>query len=219
MPVVSIIIPVYRDAEALTRTLAAIDCAGADVIVVCADGDESCAMLRQTRRDVRWISAPRGRARQMNAGAAAARGSAFVFLHADTILPSSWRATVDRALPDRRVTIGCFRFSLDSRSWRARVIEVGVWLRVAILRLPYGDQALFMRREDFEAVGGYTELPIMEDVDLVRKLLRRGRLHRSAAAAITSARRWEEDGWLRRTAHHLSLITRYFAGIHPDRLV
>jgi rSAM/selenodomain-associated transferase 2 len=219
MAAVSIVIPVYRDADALARTFAASDLMGADVIVVCADGDESCTRLRETHGDARWITAPRGRARQMNAGAAAARGSSFVFLHADTSLPSSWRSIVEQALSDRRVAIGCFRFALDSRSWRARVVELGVWLRVAICRLPYGDQALFMRREDFEAVGGYTDLPIMEDVDLVRKVRRRGRLYRAAAAATTSARRWEEDGWARRTAHHLRLITRYFAGIHPDRLV
>jgi rSAM/selenodomain-associated transferase 2 len=216
---VSIIIPVYRDADALARTLAALDARDAEVIVVLAEDDRSCDALRAARRDLRWTHAPRGRARQMNAGAALAGGQWLLFLHADTALPREWRASIDRAATDPRVTIGCFRFALDSRAWQARVIEAGVWIRVLLFRLPYGDQALFVPREVFQATGGYSELPIMEDVDLVRRLRRHGRLYRAPAAAVTSARRWEEDGWWRRTARHLSLIGRYFAGIPPERLV
>ena len=85
--------------------------------------------------------------------------------------------------------------------------------------LPYGDQALFVRREVFAELGGYSDLPIMEDVDLVRRLRARGRLFRASERAVTSARRWEEDGWVKRTARHLGLILWYFAGIHPERLV
>jgi rSAM/selenodomain-associated transferase 2 len=216
---VSIIIPVYRDAEALARTLDTTDFDGAEVIVAAAEGDASLALLRASRLDLTWVTAPRGRARQMNAGAAVAHGGWLLFLHADTRLTPGWRAAIDRAHTHAGVNLGCFRFALDSPSLAARLIEMGVRLRVRLFALPYGDQALFVRREAFAELGGYTDLPIMEDVDLVRRLRDTGRLYAASEEAVTSARRWEEDGWLRRTARHLSLIVRYFAGVHPERLV
>jgi rSAM/selenodomain-associated transferase 2 len=216
---VSIIIPVFRDAEVLSRTLDAMAFDGAEVIVAAAEGDASLAALRVSQRDVIWVTAPRGRARQMNAGAAVARGDWLLFLHADTCLMPGWRAAVDRADADAAINLGCFRFALDSPSPAARLIEVGVRIRVRLFGLPYGDQALFVRREAFAALRGYGDLPIMEDVDLVRRLRETGRLYAASEQAVTSARRWEEDGWLRRTARHLSLIVRYFAGVHPERLV
>ncbi len=108
--------------------------------------------------------------------------------------------------------------SIRPRRWRAS-IEWGVRVRVALFGLPYGDQGIFVRRDAFEALGGYAELPIMEDVDLVRRLRRTGRLFRSALAATTSARRWERDGWLRRSARHLAMILLYFCGVAPARLI
>ena len=216
---VSFIIPVFRDAEVLSRTLGAMDFGGAEVIVAATEGDASLAALRASQSDVIWVTAPRGRARQMNAGAAVARGDWLLFLHADTCLMTGWRAAIDRADADAAINLGCFRFALDSPSPAARLIEIGVRIRVRLFGLPYGDQALFVRREAFAALRGYSDLPIMEDVDLVRRLRETGRLYAASEQAVTSARRWEEDGWLRRTARHLSLIVRYFAGVHPERLV
>jgi rSAM/selenodomain-associated transferase 2 len=215
----SVIIPVYRDAAALERTLASTDFSAAELIVPVAREDSSLAGLRASRKDIVWVDAPRGRAFQMNAGAAFARGDWLVFVHADTRLPAGWRQDIEDANRDRRVAAGCFRFALDSDALMARVIELGVRLRVAVLGLPYGDQAIFVRRAIFEAMGGYAHLPIMEDVDLVRRLRRRGRLFRSPKPAITSARRWERDGWIGRTARHLLLILLYFSGVSPDRLI
>ena len=219
MPSVSIIIPVYRDAEALARTLAATNFSGANLIVAATSGDDSLAALRFARPDIVWVETPRGRARQMNAGAAMATGEWLVFLHADTRLPPGWIDAIDAARRDPRVNAGCFRFALDSRSPMARAIELGVGARVALLGLPYGDQAIFVRRDAFEALHGFADLPIMEDVDLLRRLRRRGRLFRSALPAMTSARRWERDGWIRRSALHLALILLYFCGVAPARLL
>jgi rSAM/selenodomain-associated transferase 2 len=216
---ISVIIPVYRDSAALARILEATDFSGAEVIVAATPDDESLAALRVARRDVVWVSAPAGRARQMNAGAAAARGAWLVFLHADTRLPSGWVAEIDAADRDARVNAGCFRFALDSPSRCARIIEFGVRLRVALLGLPYGDQALFVRRTAFESLRGYADLPIMEDVDLVRRLRAGGRLYCSPRPAVTSARRWERDGWTRRTLRHVTLIVLYFCGVPPSRLI
>jgi rSAM/selenodomain-associated transferase 2 len=219
LPSVTVIIPVYHDADALARTLAATNFTGVDLIVSTISADESLAPLRLARPDVMWIDAPRGRARQMNAGAAAARGAWLLFLHADTRLPAGWTAAIDEACRDPRAVVGCFRFALDSPSRLARAIELGVRARVALFGLPYGDQALFVRRDAFDALHGYADLPIMEDVDLVLRLRRRGQLYRSPLVAVTSARRWERDGWVRRTALHLALIALYFCGVSPERLI
>jgi uncharacterized protein len=216
---VTIVIPVYRDTDVLARTLDATTFGDAEVVVAAADGDLSLSGLRASRPDLVWVTAPRGRARQMNAGAALAHGDWLLFLHADTRLPREWWRVVERANRDPRVSHGCFRFALDSPALAARVIEIGVRLRVRMFALPYGDQALFVRRDAFRRLGGYTDVPIMEDVDLVRRLRVTGRMHVASEEAVTSARRWEEDGWARRTARHLSLIGRYFAGVHPERLV
>jgi rSAM/selenodomain-associated transferase 2 len=219
MPSITVVIPTYRDSEALARTLDATDWSGAELVVVSPPDDASIAPLRRTHPSVVWVDSPRGRARQMNAGAAASRADWLLFLHADTRLPPGWRAAIDEA--DRRagVALGCFRLALDSSSWFARVIERGVRLRVRLLGLPYGDQALFVRRSRFERAGGFAEMPIMEDVDFVRRMGREGALFRSPLPALTSARRWERDGWIRRTVRHLVLISLYFCGVPPARLI
>ena len=220
---ISIVVPVYRDSEALARLLSACDLTGdacvVDVIVAGTDADrDALAPLRARWPSIRWVVSPRGRARQMNAGAAFARGTWLLFLHADTLLPPQWCDAISAANRDPQVAMGCFRFALDSPSAWARVIEWGVRVRVAVCALPYGDQALFLPRERFERLGGYADLPIMEDVDLVRRALRHGRLFSASAPALTSARKWEQDGWVRRTLKHLRLITLYFLGVTPERL-
>ena len=214
MPVpLSVIIPIYRDADALARTLAETDFSGAELIVASVSDDDTLVPLRLAYPRIVWTDAPRGRAVQMNAGAAAAHGEWLVFLHADTHLPTGWKDAIELASRDPRVNAGCFRFALDSTSAKARIIEIGVRVRVALFGLPYGDQALFVRREVFERAGGYADLPIMEDVDLVRRLRRHGALCRSRLAAATSARKWERNGWVRQTMRHLALMLRYFAGV------
>ena len=222
MPVsTSVIVPVYRDAAALARTLAATDFSGADIVVVSTADEDVGGALQGLHPgvDIVCVTAPRGRARQMNAGATVARGQWLVFLHADTQLPHGWTREIAAADRDPRVNAGCFRFALDSRALFARLIERGVRARVALFGLPYGDQALFVRRADFDALQGYADLPIMEDVNLIRRLRRRGRLFRSPLPAITSARRWEQDGWISRSCRHLALILLYFCGVPPAQLI
>jgi rSAM/selenodomain-associated transferase 2 len=215
---VSVIIPAYHDAAALARTLDSTNWAGAEVIVAAVADDTSLTELRGARPDILWVDAARGRARQMNAAAAGARGDWLLFLHADTRLPVSWRDAIEAAGRSGAVA-GCFRFTLDSPSPFARIIERGVAWRVQMFSLPYGDQALFVRRECFEALRGFTDIPIMEDVDFVRRVRRQGRFYRSSLPVVTSARRWERDGWIARTARHLALTTLYFCGLPPSRLI
>jgi rSAM/selenodomain-associated transferase 2 len=219
MSSVTIVIPVYHDTEALSRTLGETDVTGCELIVApTAEDRASLAPIQSRRPDVIWIESLRGRARQMNAGAAAARGEWIVFLHADTRLPSGWQQEIAIAARDPRVVAGCFRFALDTRQPIGRLIEAGVRARVRLFGLPYGDQALFVRRRVFEAMGGFADLPLMEDVEFVRRLGKRGRLFKSRVPAVTSARRWEQDGWIRRSVTNVLLLTAYFCGVTPDRL-
>jgi rSAM/selenodomain-associated transferase 2 len=217
---VSIVIPVYRDSEALARTLKTLDASSTEVVVVATAEDAGAlAQLRAAHPEILWLEAPRGRAVQMNAGAGVAHGRWLLFLHADTRLPFGWRQAIETADRHPQFSAGCFRFALDSTAPAARAIELGVRMRVRAFALPYGDQGLFVRREAFEALNGYADLPIMEDVDLVRRLRSRGRLFRSPLPAVTSARRWERDGWISRTIRHLVLIVLYFCGVTPRRLM
>jgi rSAM/selenodomain-associated transferase 2 len=152
----------------------------------------------------------------MNAGAASASGEWLLFLHADSRLPPGWIDHLRRVPGD--AVGGWFRFALDDAAWQARVIERGVAWRVRLFRLPYGDQGLFVRPNAFRALGGFHELPLMEDVEFVRRLKRAGRLFQLPVPLVTSARRWRRDGWFRRSAGNLVLLACYFAGVSPVRL-
>ena len=129
-----------------------------------------------------------------------------MFLHADTRLGAGWIDALRRLDEQPRIVGGSFRFALDSPARWARWIEWGVRIRVRLFDLAYGDQALFVRRTVFEELGGYRELPLMEDVDFIRRLRRRGRLEHVDVPALTSARRWERDGWFRRTVDNVLLV-------------
>jgi rSAM/selenodomain-associated transferase 2 len=216
---------VLDDERALARLLERL-CADEVVVrdgeVLVVDGgstrQEALRDLRRVHPGVQWLRTPPGRGRQMNAAAARAGGRWLVFVHADTVLEAGWLDELRQADTDPGVVGGAFRFALDSGDWRARLIEWGVARRVAWFGLPYGDQAIFVRREVFRALGGYAEIPLMEDVELVRRLAGTGRLAWLTGRAVTSARRWERDGWMRRTAGNILLVLRYFAGTSPEKL-
>ena len=187
----------------------------AEVIVVdggSADGTRAAAEAAGAT----VIASPRGRGVQLATGARAARGEWLVFLHADTRLEEGWAAAL-RSLPAEAVG-GAFRFALDPPRRAHRWLEAGVALRCRLFRLPYGDQGLFARREAYFAIGGFRPLPLMEDVDLARRLVRAGRLAFPAVRAFTSARRFERRGLLATSLRNLSLLCLYFAGRAPDRL-
>ncbi len=221
---VSVVIPVLGDEQALAARLPDLLREGEPVEVLVVNGaDEETpdmARLREAFPSVRWMQSGAGRSRQMNAGAAAAHGDWLLFLHADTRLEAGWLDALG-GLDGARggaVVWGAFRFALASNDWRARLIEWGVARRVHWLRLPFGNQALFVRRRVFERLGGYADLPLMEDVELVRRLGRHSRPCWLPFRATTSARRWIRDGWLRRSARNVALQLLFFAGVAPERL-
>lgn len=217
---VSIVIPVRQDAEALAQILEQLPPATDVQVVVSVGGlpSEAHERLRALRPDVHWVNAPVGRGVQLNAGAADATGRWLWFVHADSRLPSGWRACFETLETSPDVGGGSFMFRLDSSAWQARVLERGVALRVRLFGLPYGDQGIFVRRTVFHRLGGFAAWPLMEDVDFVRRLATTTGVRHLPVPLVTSARRWERDGWFRRSAGNLALLAGYAAGVSPQTL-
>jgi rSAM/selenodomain-associated transferase 2 len=215
---ISIVIPTLDEAVTLGATLASI--ARDDAVeVIVADGgstDDTVGMARRARCTV--VSSARGRGHQLNAGADAARGDVLLFLHADTRLADGALPAVRNALRDPRTVGGAFRIEVDSRRRSLRVISFSINLRARFLRLPYGDQALFVRRSLFEALGGFRPLEILEDVDFVRRLRRHGRLALLAPPVRTSDRRWRANGVLRTTFANLTAAALGSLAVPPRRI-
>ncbi len=222
----SIVIPTLNAVDTLGATLAALDDGGAstpgiperEILVV--DGgstDGSCALAETL--GARVVAGPRGRGRQLIAGAEAAKGDWLLFLHADTRLEPGWAGVAAAFMDDpaNAERAGYFRFALDDPAPAARRVERLVAWRCRRLGLPYGDQGLLIARSFYEALGGYRPLAMMEDVALVRRIGRR-RLVPLEATALTSARRYERDGYIARPARNLLCLGLYFLGL-PPRLI
>ncbi|HEY5302392.1 MAG TPA: TIGR04283 family arsenosugar biosynthesis glycosyltransferase [Acetobacteraceae bacterium] len=208
----SVVIPTLNAAAGLPGTLGALGTAPDEVLVVDGGSEDGTAAMARAA-GARVLSAPRGRGSQLAAGIAVARGPWLLLLHADTSLGPGW----ERAASAHRVnpsSAGYFRFALDSLDPRARRLERAVAWRCRTLALPYGDQGLLIHRDLLARVGGVRPLPLMEDVDLVRRL-GRSRLTPLAADAVTSASRWERDGWRRRSARNLVCLALWFGGVPP----
>lgn len=219
IPTLSVIVPALDAAPLLAGTLAALAPARPMEIIVVDGGsaDRTCEIVEAA--GARVLSAPRGRGGQLAAGAAAATGDWLLFLHADTKLAPGWEhaasAYMARTAGQRRAA--AFRHALDHRARAARRIERLVAWRTRVLGLPYGDQGLLIPRAFYDEVGGFRPLPLMEDVDIVRRIGRR-RIDRLDAAAVTSADRYRRGGWWLRPLRNLFCLTLYFAGV-PPRLI
>jgi rSAM/selenodomain-associated transferase 2 len=207
----SVIIPTLNAAACLPKTLAALG--DVSEIIVADGGSTDGTRDRAAEAGARILTAPRGRGTQLAAGIAAAAHPWLLLLHADTILSPDWR----EAMHDDSARAGYFRFVLDSDDPGARRLERAVAWRGRVLGLPYGDQGLLIHRELLRAAGGMRPLPLMEDVDLVRRI-GRARLVALPANAVTSASRWERDGYRRRSARNLLCLSLWFARV-PPRLI
>lgn len=206
-------IPVLDEAGALPGLIAALRRLAAQVVFVDGGSSDGTRELIAAA-GFRCISAPRGRAAQMNAGAAASTGSVLMFLHADTELPRDALQRLRHAVRGGAVG-GSFDVRLDSRRPLLRVVGRLISLRSRLTGVATGDQALFATREAFDRLGGFAPLDLFEDVDFSRRLKRLGPVVRLPAAVITSARRWERHGALRTIARMWALRTLYYCGIDP----
>jgi rSAM/selenodomain-associated transferase 2 len=216
---VSVIIPALNEAENIAQTIAAVHqhYSPNEVEVIVVDGGSQDGTRQRVPAGARLIFAHQGRAVQMNAGAAASTGETLVFCHADTRLPSGWREAVTDALAKPGVSGGSFQIEF--------MPPLGVFHLLNRLRLPpdwhlmFGDQAQFMIRRTFEKLGGFPEIPLMEDVDMARNLHNEGRLVRLPLRVSTSSRRFQERGAIRQLLLDTWLWARYlYFGASPEQL-
>jgi rSAM/selenodomain-associated transferase 2 len=223
---ISVVIPTFNAAPTLVHTLAALVPAVVDGVVqeaIIADGgsnDDTSAIADAAGTHL--VQAPRGRGTQLDAGAAVARGDWLLFLHADTVLEPSWAKEADAFI--ERVESGrqhqaaaYFRFSLDDDGFMPRLVESLVGMRCLLFALPYGDQGLLISRAHYVRLGGFRPLPLMEDVDLVRRL-NRHELVRLKSRAVTSAQRYRSEGYLSRGFRNLGLMLLYYLRVPPRLL-
>ena len=197
-PIFSIIVPVFHEAERINDLIAHLRHLGPEkereiIVVDGAPEKDTLPVIRDDR--VVKISSEKGRAKQMNAGASVARGEILVFLHADTELPACAFNRIRTFISKREYVGGAFDLGIKSDKLIFKVIAFLASLRSRLNRIPYGDQAIFIRRDYFNEISGYREIPLMEDVELIRRIKRSGKkIWIFYDRAMTSPRRWEKEG-------------------------
>lgn len=215
---ISIIIPALNEAPGLSRILPALLAQQGVAEVIVADGGSADATPAiSSELGAVLLATGRGRAQQMNAGAARATGEVLLFLHADSQLPRDALSLVEQAIASGAVW-GRFDLRLSGRHWMLRIIERLINWRSCLSGIATGDQAIFLRRALFESLGGYAEIPLMEDVELCKRLRRLAYPHCIHAPLITSSRRWEHYGILRTILLMWQMRLAYFLGASPHSL-
>jgi len=217
-PSIAVVVPIYREAARLPALLAQLRSQPADEVILVDGGsdDGSQAILQQS--GLTWIETAAGRARQMNAGAAQVTSDVILFLHADTEMTAAHLQAVRAAMVDARVVGGRFNLRLSGEQWVFRVIEWLINWRSRLTRISTGDQCIFIRRSLFEQLGGFPDLPLMEDVALSKQMKRVGRIACLKEPVVTSSRRWEQHGIARTVLLMWQLRLLYWLGVSPARL-
>lgn len=220
-PCYSIIIPVLNEAKIINKQIEQLNALhgnGTREIIIVDGGPEQDTIQALEHRNVRTIASRRGRAIQMNVGAAYARGDVLIFLHADTELPKDALEKINQAIHARCVA-GAFTLGIKSRARALKVIEFGANLRTHLTGIPYGDQAIFIKRDFFEAIGGYKEIPLMEDSEIMQRIRKTGsRICVLPERVQTSPRRWEAEGALYCTLRNWLLAILFTLRIPPEKL-
>ena len=215
---ISVVVPTLNEETALAATLQHARQSGVSEIIVVDGGSRDATPAVAARYADVVLTAPRGRAAQMNAGAACARGDVLLFLHADTLVPNGFAQAVMAACNEVDVVGGRFDVHLQPSTRLIRLTGALINRRSRLTRISTGDQAIFIRRDAFERIGGYAEIPLMEDIDLSRRMKRAGRIACLRERVTTSARRWQKDGVVRTILLMWSLRALYFCGVSPVRL-
>ncbi len=220
---ISVIIPVLHESDGINKLIAHLLSLPADQEpeIVLVDGDPAGSTLKAVKNGQHIVTAiaPQGRAAQMNRGASVATGGILLFLHADTFLPWNAFELIRTGMAGGRCVAGAFELGILSDRKIFRMTERYVALRTRLTRIPFGDQAIFVRKTYFDAIGGYRDIPVMEDVDLMRRIKeKRGLLCLVPGKVMTSPRRWEREGVVRATMRNWMLQLLYSWGVPPDRL-
>jgi rSAM/selenodomain-associated transferase 2 len=219
----SIIIPAYHEAGTINDCIEHLHGlkheGSVEIVIVDGDLHGSTIKVIQDKQVIKSVS-QKGRARQMNRGASLASGDIVLFLHADTLLPPDALAMVRSCIDTVFDGAGAFDLGIKTDRRIFRITEKYVALRTRLTRIPYGDQAIFMRKEYFEEIGGYKDIPLMEDVEIMQRIKKRGdRIRIIPEKVMTSPRRWEQEGILFCTLRNLAVQLFYYLGVSPDRLV
>ena len=218
-PILSIIIPVLNEAKIIRSILSRLqNDAGIEIIVVDGGSQDNTFELAKAEGVQVLLSPQKGRAQQMNAGAAIATGDILLFLHGDTQLPPDYLNLVKDTLAQPKAIAGAFELAIDGDGKSLRWVEIMVKLRSRWFSLPYGDQGIFLHRNVFQAMGGFADLPIMEDFELIQRLKKQGRIAIAPAAVLTSSRRWQKVGVFKTTLINQLIILGYYLGIPPKQL-
>lgn len=225
---ISVIIPTLNEERTVMATLAHTAVLGFDELIVTDGGslDQTLLLVESYRLStqhsalspIQLLTSPPGRARQMNEGAKASGGEVFVFLHADTQLPIDAKTIIQTTMADRRVVGGRFDVRFDRPSMWGTVISKMMNWRSRLSGLATGDQALFVRRSIFEQMGGFADMPLMEDIEFSCRLKRKGATAALTATVTTSFRRWEQQGPLRTILRMWTLRFLYWTGVNPSHL-
>lgn len=227
-PDISIIIPVLNESETIQTALECLENHSTgktiEIVVVDADPDamtlEAIHFKNASGLQIKTDISGKGRGIQMNRGAELASGPVLLFLHADTLLPEGAIYTILSTLHDPHIVGGAFDLGIRSSRWGYRIIENVANARSRITRLPYGDQAIFLRRDYFHMIGGFSRIPIMEDVDIMRRIKKRGDSIRIVGKRVqTDPRRWEKEGLVFGTLRNWVLMVLYLVGVSPHKLV
>lgn len=215
---VSVIIPVLNEETTIASTLKAVKRLGPDELIVVDGGSTDRTRLTVEQIGVVLLSSRRGRANQMNHGAGAASGEVLLFLHADTRLPASAMRDIRAALTDPQCAGGRFDIELEGEHWALPWIGAMISLRSRLTKTATGDQAIFVRKKIFAAIGGLPDMPLMEDIAFFRAIKQAGSVACLKSRVVTSARRWEADGVWRTVVKMWTLKLLFFAGISSARL-
>lgn len=215
---VSVVVPVVNEELQVAAAVVSAWESGATEVIVVDGGSHDRTCDRAAEAGARVLVSPPGRAVQQNKGAGEAIGDVLVFLHADCRLPPGAAAEAEQVLADPRVVGGAFRQRIDADGGLYRLLEHGNAWRARRRQVPYGDQGLFVRRDCFEAVGGFPEVPLMDDVMLAQALRRLGRLEFLEGPLVVNARRWKKQGVVRQTLRNWCLLAAWRCGVSLDRL-
>ncbi|MBU0909796.1 MAG: TIGR04283 family arsenosugar biosynthesis glycosyltransferase [Proteobacteria bacterium] len=214
----SIIIPALNEAQNITATLRSTETDEYVERVVVDGGSRDDTVVLARNAGARVILSPPGRARQLNRGAAEAQGEVFLFLHGDTRLPRGYARLVRETMAQRHIVAGAFGLAIDSPQKRFKWVAGAANLRSRFLQFPYGDQAIFLRAALFRELGGFPEIPVMEDFHLVQLLRRQGRIHILDQQVVTSARRWRRLGFFRTTLINQLMVLGFLLGFSRNFL-